>query len=331
MRFAHEGRKQRCGGWHRWSGLPSVCMIVLLAVPSPAIAQFVGSAQWEMLGRSRIDSQAHYAAGVVDALRALDLVRQSGPQALFSYLPYSTRRLRVMSVDDVRALTSKELEEVDAPGYAAVRGLAAGLVIDLPARAHAPAVITKFRWNFDGGLAPVLQWGYVAGVADAIWTMNDRYQDAGPEATSSVLQAAVRCAEPLTLFTIYDFTERVKKTTSLADAPAAGIVSYLGDCRTPAVPAVAGPPPATADVRWTTQPTGGQVTVALRIVVPAGDAQQPVRVVAIGSDGSAKVVYQGMHAPGETVTVSASGTPPIILQVYVASTMVKQIAVPARQ
>jgi hypothetical protein len=303
---------------------------MLLAAPSPAGAQFVRSAQWEMLGRSRIDSQAHYAAGIVDALRALDLVRQSGPQALFSYLPYSMRRLRVMSVDDIRALTSKQLEEVDTPGYAAVRGLGGG-AIDLPAQAHLSAVITKFRWNFDGSLTPVLQWAYAAGVADAIWTINDRYQDEGPEATVALLQAAVRCAEPLTLYNVYDFTEKVKKTTSISDDPAAGIVSYLGDCRTPAAPAAqpAGPVPATAAVSWTTQPTGGQVTVALRIVVPAGDAQQTVKVVAISSDGSAKTIYQGVHAPGETVTVSASGTPPLILQVYVASSMVKQITVPA--
>ena len=76
--------------------------------------------------------------------------------------------------------------------------------------------------------------------------------------------------------------------------------------------------------------TGDQVQVALRIVVPAGDASQMVRAIAIGPDGPARTLYQGVHAPGESVTVSATGTPPFIVQVYVGGAMVKQITIPAQ-
>jgi hypothetical protein len=77
------------------------------------------------------------------------------------------------------------------------------------------------------------------------------------------------------------------------------------------------------------QRTGAQAQVALRIVVPAGDAHQTVRVVTVAPDGPATTIYQGSHAPGETVSSSATGTPPFVVQVYIAGVLVKQITVPA--
>lgn len=85
-----------------------------------------------------------------------------------------------------------------------------------------------------------------------------------------------------------------------------------------------------AIVTSTTQRTGTQVQVALRIVVPAGDARQAVKVVAVEPNGLARTVYQGSHAPGEAVTASAAGTPPFVVQVYVAGVLAKQITVPVQ-
>ncbi len=97
-----------------------------------------------------------------------------------------------------------------------------------------------------------------------------------------------------------------------------------------AKPAVFPPDDATkAMVTASTQRTGTQVQVALRIVVPAGEARQTVRVVTVGPDGVARTVYQGPHAPGEAVTTSATDTPPFVVQVYVAGSLAKQINVPA--
>ncbi len=92
----------------------------------------------------------------------------------------------------------------------------------------------------------------------------------------------------------------------------------------PAQSGAAGPP-AQAQVTNTTSQNGGQASVVVRVVVPAGPAQQTVKVVSIASDGSVKTIVDGVHAPGEVVTATASGTPPFIVQVYVNNTMVKQI------
>jgi hypothetical protein len=81
-------------------------------------------------------------------------------------------------------------------------------------------------------------------------------------------------------------------------------------------------------VTSTIQRAGTQVQVALRIVVPAGDARQVVKVVAVEPNGSARTVYQGSHAPGETVSALATGTPPFVVQVYVAGALAKQITAP---
>lgn len=98
-----------------------------------------------------------------------------------------------------------------------------------------------------------------------------------------------------------------------------------------AKPAIFPPDDATqAMVTASIQRTGTQAQVGLRIVVPAGDAHQMVRVVAVWPDGLAKTVYQGPHAPGETVSASATGTPPFVVQVYVAGVLVKQVTVPAQ-
>ena len=77
------------------------------------------------------------------------------------------------------------------------------------------------------------------------------------------------------------------------------------------------------------QRAGAQTQVALRIVVPVGDSRQTVRVVSVGPNGSAKEVYQGVHAPGEMVSASVTGTPPFVVQVYVGGVLVKQITAPA--
>jgi serine/threonine-protein kinase len=68
----------------------------------------------------------------------------------------------------------------------------------------------------------------------------------------------------------------------------------------------------------------------MQIVVPEGDRHQTVKVVEIGSDGSPRIVYEGVHTPGETVTTQAAGVAPLFVQIYVAGVMVKQIAVPAQ-
>jgi hypothetical protein len=89
-----------------------------------------------------------------------------------------------------------------------------------------------------------------------------------------------------------------------------------------------GQAPTKAVVTSTIQRTALQATVALQIVVPGGDPRQSVKVVAIGSDGSPRTVYEGFHAPGETVATQAVGVAPLFVQVYVAGVMVKQITVP---
>ncbi len=88
-----------------------------------------------------------------------------------------------------------------------------------------------------------------------------------------------------------------------------------------------GQAPTKAVVTSTIQRTALQAIVALQIVVPGGDPRQAVKVVAIGSDGSPRTVYEGVHAPGETVTTQAAGVAPLFVQVYVAGVMVKQITV----
>ncbi len=87
---------------------------------------------------------------------------------------------------------------------------------------------------------------------------------------------------------------------------------------------------AQAVVTSTIQRTGTQVQVGLRIVVPKGDARQMVKVVAVEPNGLARTVYQGSHAPGESVSASATGTPPFVVQVYIAGTLAKQITAPVQ-
>src|SRR5207253_880062 len=89
-----------------------------------------------------------------------------------------------------------------------------------------------------------------------------------------------------------------------------------------------GQAPTKAVVTSTIQRTALQVTVVLQIVVPEGNPHQGVKVIAIGSDGSPRTVYEGAHAPGETVNTQAVGVAPLFVQVYVAGMMVKQITVP---
>jgi hypothetical protein len=85
-----------------------------------------------------------------------------------------------------------------------------------------------------------------------------------------------------------------------------------------------------AIVTPTIRRTGAQAQVDLRIVVPAGNARQDVKVVAVGPNGPATTVYHAQHAPGDTVSASATGTPPFVVQVYIAGVLAKQITVPVQ-
>jgi hypothetical protein len=88
-------------------------------------------------------------------------------------------------------------------------------------------------------------------------------------------------------------------------------------------------PPAQASVTSAVRRAGAQTEVVLRIVVPKGDAKQPVRLVVVDADRTQHTVDLGSHAPGDTVSASASGTAPFIVLVYVNDVMVRQITVPA--
>lgn len=89
-------------------------------------------------------------------------------------------------------------------------------------------------------------------------------------------------------------------------------------------------PPAQATVTSAVRRAGAQTQVVLRIVVPQGPAQQPVRLVVVDADGTQHAVDLGTHAPGDTVSASASGTAPFVVLVYVNSVMARQISVPAQ-
>jgi hypothetical protein len=89
-------------------------------------------------------------------------------------------------------------------------------------------------------------------------------------------------------------------------------------------------PPAQAVVTSALRRTGTQTEVVLRIVVPKGEAKQPVRITSVDADGNQHAVNLGSHAPGEVVSGSASGTPPFVVLVYVNDAMVRQINVPAQ-
>lgn len=89
-------------------------------------------------------------------------------------------------------------------------------------------------------------------------------------------------------------------------------------------------PPAQAVVTTALRRTGTQTEVVLRIVVPKGEAKQPVRITSVDADGNQHAVELGRHAPGDVVSASASGTPPFVVLVYVNGAMVRQINVPAQ-
>lgn len=95
------------------------------------------------------------------------------------------------------------------------------------------------------------------------------------------------------------------------------------------VSAPAGKPPAQPVVTEMIARSGAQAQVEVTVVVPSGDPHQAVKVVAVGPDGAARTLYEGTHAPGETVTASAAGTAPFVVLVYVAGVMVKQITITA--
>ncbi len=96
-----------------------------------------------------------------------------------------------------------------------------------------------------------------------------------------------------------------------------------------ATPGQRGGVPKRAAVTSAIRRTGTQAQVILRIVVPQGDARQPVKVVAVGPDGRPRAVHQASHTPGETVSVQATGTPPFVVLVYVGDVMVRQVTVPS--
>jgi len=100
---------------------------------------------------------------------------------------------------------------------------------------------------------------------------------------------------------------------------------------TTAVPAgQPGTPPAQAVVASAVRRAGAQTQLVLRIVVPQGAAQQPVRIVVVDGTGTQRTIDLGIHAPGDTVSALASGTAPFVVLVYVNDAMVKQISVPAQ-
>ena len=88
--------------------------------------------------------------------------------------------------------------------------------------------------------------------------------------------------------------------------------------------------PAQATVTSAVRRAGAQTQVVLRIVVPKGDARQPVRVIVVDADGTQHATDLGAHAPGDVVSASASATAPFVVLVYVNDVMVKQISVPAQ-
>jgi hypothetical protein len=124
---------------------------------------------------------------------------------------------------------------------------------------------------------------------------------------------------------------RLAGNTALTDAERADFLDQTKRAVAQAVPA---PFPADNDtqavVTSSIQQSGTQARVALRITVPKGDPQQPVKVSAIAPDGTATTVFDAVRAPGQTVSTSAVGTPPFVIQVYISGVMVKQITVPAQ-
>lgn len=121
------------------------------------------------------------------------------------------------------------------------------------------------------------------------------------------------------------------QNTTFTAAQRQGALEEARQALTQAKPAIFPPDKTTqAVVASTIQRTGAQAQVALRFVVPAGDARPVVKVVAVGPDGAARTVYERAHAPGETVSASATGTPPFVVQVYIAGVLTKQILVPAQ-
>ncbi len=97
-----------------------------------------------------------------------------------------------------------------------------------------------------------------------------------------------------------------------------------------AAPGQPGAAPTRAVVTSAVRQAGAQTQVVLRIVVPQGPARQPVRIVRVDADGTQYASDLGSHAPGDTVSASASGTAPYVVLVYVNDAMVRQISVPAQ-
>lgn len=91
-----------------------------------------------------------------------------------------------------------------------------------------------------------------------------------------------------------------------------------------------GAPPTQAVVNSAVRRAGSETQVVLRIVVPQGPARQPVRVVVVNVNGGQQTTDLGAHAPGESVSGLAAGTPPFVVLVYVNGLVVKQIAIPAQ-
>jgi hypothetical protein len=89
-------------------------------------------------------------------------------------------------------------------------------------------------------------------------------------------------------------------------------------------------PPAQAVVTSAVRRSGAETQVILRIVVPKGEARQPVRFVLVDAAGAQRATDLGAHAPGDVVSASASGAAPLVVLVYVNNVMVKQIEVPAQ-
>ena len=79
------------------------------------------------------------------------------------------------------------------------------------------------------------------------------------------------------------------------------------------------PAPDQPTVTWTTQPNGSQVRVTLQVLVPTKvrGARLAVKVVSISARGQPKTIHEDMHTAGETVSLTITDVPPLIIQVYV--------------
>jgi hypothetical protein len=125
-------------------------------------------------------------------------------------------------------------------------------------------------------------------------------------------------------------TERTRFLTQARQALTNAAVDVFPAEQTAGPGGPRGAPPAQAAVTSAVRRSGAETQLILRIVVPQGPVHQPVKVIRVDDTGAEHTSELGTHAPGETVSASAAGTPPFIVLVYVNDVMVKQISVTAQ-